>query len=179
MCSETSKIAMPKLVNSHRTGRPGRPRKDIDPQFLKTAMDPRYRLTKAKMARKLGINRKTFSKNLRRHAINSSYIQISNTNLDKLVRDYRDTNPHVGVRYLVGHLKVNGYWLPRWRINDSIARVDGLGQTLRRRKGIRRGKYSVPRPNYLWHINGHHKLILWGFVIHGCVDGFWRTVCDY
>ncbi|KAF8835009.1 hypothetical protein BDN67DRAFT_913766, partial [Paxillus ammoniavirescens] len=36
--------------------------------------------------------------------------------------------------------------------------------------------YSVPRSNYLWHIDGHHKLIWWGIVIHGMIDGFCQTV---
>jgi len=37
--------------------------------------------------------------------------------------------------------------------------------------------YSVDHPNALWHIDGHHKLILWGIVIHGIADGDSRTVC--
>ncbi|ESK83118.1 hypothetical protein Moror_6050 [Moniliophthora roreri MCA 2997] len=28
----------------------------------------------------------------------------------------------------------------------------------------------------MWHIDRHHKLIRWGFVIHGIIDGFCRTV---
>lgn len=36
--------------------------------------------------------------------------------------------------------------------------------------------YFVERPNALWHIDGHHKLILWGIVIHGVADGDSRTV---
>ena len=27
-----------------------------------------------------------------------------------------------------------------------------------------------------WHIDGHHKLIRWGFVVHGGVDGFQRKI---
>ena len=26
-------------------------------------------------------------------------------------------------------------------------------------------------PNSLWHLHGHHSLIRWKFVIHGCCDG--------
>ena len=29
----------------------------------------------------------------------------------------------------------------------------------------------------MWHIDGHHNLITWGFVIHGCIDGFSRLIC--
>lgn len=35
-------------------------------------------------------------------------------------------------------------------------------------------KYAVPFPNSLWHIDGHHKLIRWRIVTHGCIDGFSR-----
>ncbi|KAI6006192.1 hypothetical protein F5J12DRAFT_721182, partial [Pisolithus orientalis] len=33
-------------------------------------------------------------------------------------------------------------------------------------------KYHVKWPNALWHMDGHHKLIQWGIVIHGFIDGF-------
>ncbi|KAJ8092358.1 hypothetical protein PM082_023813 [Marasmius tenuissimus] len=66
--------------------------------------------------------------------------------------------------------------LQRHRVLASIARVDGLGIILRRNRAIRRRKYRVLRPNALWHIDGHHKLILWGIVIHGIVDGYGRDV---
>ena len=29
---------------------------------------------------------------------------------------------------------------------------------------------------YVWHIDSHHKLIRWGIVIHGMIDGFCQTV---
>ena len=31
---------------------------------------------------------------------------------------------------------------------------------------------SVPCPNYIWHIDGNHKLIRWGLVLHNAIDGF-------
>lgn len=58
----------------------------------------------------------------------------------------------------------------------SLYRMDRLGQTLRNQDVIKRRKYKVPRPNYLWHMDGHHKLIRWGIVIHGIIDGCCRTV---
>ena len=41
---------------------------------------------------------------------------------------------------------------------------------------ITRRVYSVPGPNSLWHMDGHHTLIRWKFVIHGCIDGFSRHI---
>ncbi|KAG2134987.1 hypothetical protein BD769DRAFT_1293898, partial [Suillus cothurnatus] len=37
-------------------------------------------------------------------------------------------------------------------------------------------QYKVSQPNALWHMDGHHKLIHWGIVIHGIIDGYCRTV---
>ena len=35
---------------------------------------------------------------------------------------------------------------------------------------------NVPSPLSLWHIDGNHKLIRCGFVIHGGIDGFSRRI---
>ncbi|KZT38685.1 hypothetical protein SISSUDRAFT_956881, partial [Sistotremastrum suecicum HHB10207 ss-3] len=55
-------------------------------------------------------------------------------------------------------------------------RVDGIGVQLRRRNAVVRKIYESEGPNLVWHMDGHHKLILWGIVIHGMIDGFCRTV---
>ena len=31
----------------------------------------------------------------------------------------------------------------------------------------------------VWHLDGHHKLIRWGVVIHGIADGYDHTVCSH
>jgi len=55
-------------------------------------------------------------------------------------------------------------------------RVDPEGVLERSRKPIKRRVYSVPGPHYLWHMDGNHKLIRWGIVIHGCIDGCTRYI---
>ena len=45
-----------------------------------------------------------------------------------------------------------------------------------RRRAFHRGKYSVPGPNSLWHVDGHHKLIQWKIIIHGGIDGYSREI---
>src|SRR5205814_1252643 len=37
-------------------------------------------------------------------------------------------------------------------------------------------QYKVAGPNALWHIDGHHKLIRWKFIIHAGIDGFSRMI---
>ncbi len=41
---------------------------------------------------------------------------------------------------------------------------------------VSRRTYSVAGPNSLWHLDGHHSLINWGFVVHGAIDGFSRLI---
>ncbi|KAF9023503.1 hypothetical protein BDZ89DRAFT_884787, partial [Hymenopellis radicata] len=57
------------------------------------------------------------------------------------------------------------------RIAASLQRVDALGRVLHKPAAIKRREYLVSRPDALWHVDGHHKLIHWGIVIHGIVDG--------
>ena len=34
----------------------------------------------------------------------------------------------------------------------------------------------MSRPNEVWHIDGHHKLIRWRLVVHGGIDGYSRAI---
>ena len=54
--------------------------------------------------------------------------------------------------------------------------MDPANTTLRGGIVVSRRQYSVPWPSSLWHLEGHHSLIRWGFVVHGCIDGFSRRV---
>lgn len=89
---------------------------------------------------------------------------------------YKSSHPEAGLSYMIGFLRVNGLRIQRKRVGLSLRRVDGLGQILRANNPIDRQKYSVPHSNYLWHLDGHHKLIKYGIVIHGFVDGHDHTV---
>uniref|UniRef100_A0A1X7VPV4 Integrase core domain-containing protein n=1 Tax=Amphimedon queenslandica TaxID=400682 RepID=A0A1X7VPV4_AMPQE len=41
---------------------------------------------------------------------------------------------------------------------------------------LHRPVYRVPCANALWHIDGHHKHIKWGFIIHERVDDYSRLI---
>lgn len=141
-------------------------------------MSSSRRITVSGLARMLHMDRRVVTKNLKDNNVFYKFTSISNAELDKIVRNFRRAKPGSGLGYLIGHLRRcgSGLRIQRRRVLGSIKRVDGLGQVLRRNRGIRRRRYNVPRPNALWHVDGHHKLILWGIVIHGFVDGYSRTV---
>ena len=114
--------------------------------------------------------------------IDSGYDEISDEDLDTLVRQYHQENPGGGRAYILGRLRsAHSLRVQRHRVMASITRIDRLGQRLREQVGQKkeRTSYHVPRPNHLWHIDGHHKMIAWGIVIHGVADGYSRKVCTH
>lgn len=158
------------------TGKPGRPRKVIDPEFLREAFQPNRRISVTRLAETLHLHRNTVSTNLKANGISTKFSDISAEDIDDLIRGYRLMRPDSGLRYVMGYLRVLMLRVQRRRIIESIRRVDRMEPDLRNRPAIARRKYKVPRPNSLWHCDGHHKLIRWGIVIHGFIDGFCRTV---
>lgn len=154
----------------------GRPSKKVNVPYLTEAMSSKRHIPISTLARTLGIHRNTLSKQVKWHGLSKRFDDLSDEELDGFTRSFKAKKPNSGLRYLIGYLRNKGVRVQKWRVMWSLRRVDGLGQVLRRRVAIQRRKYSVPRPNYLWHCDGHHKLIWWGIVIHGFIDGYCRTV---
>ena len=68
---------------------------------------------------------------------------------------------------VIGILRSKGFFLPRHRVRDFIGDHDPVSVLLHWTQATVLRKYSVAGPNSLWHIDGLHKLIRWGFVVHG------------
>ena len=73
---------------------------------------------------------------------------------------------------LNGHLRSRGMVVQRKRLRESIRRVDSAGVEFRRRTTTTRRVYSMPCPNFIWHVDGNHKLLRWKLVVHGAMDGY-------
>jgi hypothetical protein len=173
---ERDEIALLEPVFEEPSGRQGRPEKTVNPDFLKEAMSSKRNITLSALARKLKVHRHTLRKKMKFYGVSRKFEDMSDNDLDLLVTTFKAEKPNSGLRYLIGFLRRHGLRVQKERVRQSLRRVDGLGQELRRRKTIQRRKYKVPRPNFLWHLDGHHKLIWWGIVIHGLIDGFCRSV---
>lgn len=159
-----------------RTGRPGRPRKVIDPEYLREAFQPNRRISVTRLAKALNVHRNTVTYYMKACGINSKFSDISAEDIDDLIRKYRQRRPDSGLKYVMGYLRGLKLRIQRQRVLSSLQRVDGINAAMRAQRPVRRRVYRVVRPNALWHGDGHHKLIRWGFVIHGFIDGFCRTV---
>jgi hypothetical protein len=164
------------MVTREHCGGRGRPRVVIDPSFLREAVEHQH-LPLSELSKALGIHRHTLRHCLNTNSIRWEYSNISDDDLDVIVREYKAAKPDTGFRYLKGYLRGRNIKLQENRILASLRRVDMLRITLRMNQPISRREYVVPRPNALWHVDGHHKLIRWGIVIHGFIDGYCRTVC--
>lgn len=136
------------------------------------------RFTWTKIAILLGISRSTLYRRLEEEGINltSTYSTIADNDLDRVVVAIKREHPNDGERLMIGHLRHIGIILPRSRIRACIHRVDPINTALRRSVTVRRRVYCVSGPNALWHIDGHHKMIKWRFVVHGGIDGYSRTI---
>jgi hypothetical protein len=158
------------------TGKAGRLEKAVDNALLAEALSSKRNISLKGLAETLGIHRDTLRKKMKACGLSKDFDKLSNTDLDTLMKNFKSTKPNSGRRYAMGYLRQHGFRVQKKRVTHSLKRVDGLGQVLRKNKAIRRRTYIVPRPNYLWHCDGHHKLIWWGVVIHGFIDGYCRTV---
>lgn len=174
--SEGSSVISIQPVTTGRRPR-GRPCKIINEVYLREAIHPSRSIPKTKLAKVLGIHRNTLKKKMDELGIHSKYSTITDTDLDSLVKEYKVKKPDAGIRYVRGHLRSLGVRVQKKRVSAALRRVDRIGRLIRARNVIRRRKYFSSRPNALWHCDGHHKLIKYGFVIHGFIDGNCRTVC--
>ncbi|KAK6981516.1 hypothetical protein R3P38DRAFT_3113511 [Favolaschia claudopus] len=165
-----------------RTGRRGRPRVEIDPQFLSAALDLRG---PTGIAPEIGVSART----VRRAALRAGLVQpgapvfqsrtneqgqvevvhtstappvsvISDADLDQLVASTLEVFPQFGRRMIRGHLKSQGYRIPRDRITASYLRVHGAPAIF--------GDRQISRKKY--------RLIRYKIVIHCIIDGYSRFV---
>lgn len=104
------------------------------------------------------------------------YSDLSDNDLDNIVRHLISEYPTNGMRMLSGHLHRMAVRVTRKRLRESLLRVDPIHCFVRQLHTIQRRTYSVANANSLWHIDGLHCFIRWRVVIHGGIDGYSRTV---
>lgn len=154
----------------------GRPKFEIAQELLENLRV--LGCTWMQIARMLQVSRWTIRRRVVEYGLHCGrWSDISDYQLDTIIRGY--TSRHgvtTGQSYVIGYVRSLGYLVQRDRVRAAINRVDPENTALRWAVVITRRVYSVPWPNSLWHIDGHHSLIRWGFVIHGCIDGFSRII---
>lgn len=122
----------------------------------------------------LGVSRNTLVRWRERVAYEDEYEAIDDEELDAFV--FRNAQSRRGEVYTAGLLQAFNVVVTRQRLRASILRVDAVGRENRKYKALQRRQYTCNGPHHQWHIDGHHKLIRYGLVTHGGVDGFSRAI---
>jgi hypothetical protein len=73
-------------------------------------------------------------------------------------------------------MKGYGLSVKRKTVWELLWLMDPEGMENRKAKRLTRRVYTVPGPNFLWHIDGYDKLKPFGLAIHGCIDGYSRRI---
>ena len=153
----------------------GRPAALVDIQDIEFRRNLKFSYTD--VAKILGVSRSTIYRKIEDEGVSfKKYTEISDRILDRIVTDIKERHANDGERFVIGHLARQNIILPRTRIRASIHRVDPEGTALRRSLAVCRRVYHAEGSNYVWHIDGHHKLIKYPFVIHGAIDGYSRII---
>jgi len=159
------------------TGFSGRPRYDISEETLTMLLH--YRFTYRKIGEMLGVSKETIYRRVKYLGIVvQRHSSISDNDLRDLMSSIILEFPNSGLRRMKGYLLSRGYHIQWERIRQMLWEVDPEGMLNRtiHLNIVQRRKYSVPGTLSLWHIDGNHKLIRWGFVIHGGIDGYSRKI---
>ena len=161
------------------TGNAGRPSYIIKENDLRNYLSIGFSVTE--IASMYGVCRKTISRRSSNYGIQEDFPTnsgMADEELDEVVLKILDEFPNSGIRNTKGYLLSKGIKATWDEVRCSLWRVDPAGILNRaiKRKVIQRRVYSVPGPLALWHIDGNHKLIQWGFVVHGGIDGYSRKI---
>jgi len=202
------------VVTRVRTGRPGRPRFQFDPQTLAQALETR---DQTDLAREWGVSYKTIHRNAialgliepgqhpfpQAEAAAAESIgegdegglvgevavaaagpsrpsrargrqELSDEELHALVQECLTLFQIFGRVMVTGFLASRRVYASRARIEAAVLHINGVPRLFGER--IERRVYAVAGPNALWHHDGQHALIRYGFVTHAFIDGFSRLV---
>lgn len=135
------------------------------------------RLTIVEIARQLKVDRSVVYKAMSEYGLyRENFSQLSQDEIEKEVDAIKQNHPKAGEVMVQGYLESRGLYIQRQKVRKAIHMVDPLGVEERKSKPIKRRIYTNPFPNYIWHIDGNHKLVRWRLVIHHGIDGFSRLV---
>ena len=159
------------------TKRPGRPAYYIPKDVLIELRGLNF--SWCKISQMFEVSRWTVTRPVQEYGLSAlqQFSNISDDTIDNIIRDYMSRHGSTtGEPFMTGYFRSLGLHVQRSRIRAALNRVDPRNTVLRWGALVSRRRYFVPWPNSLWHLDGHHSLIRWKFVIHGCCDGKSRKI---
>ncbi|XP_057366117.1 uncharacterized protein LOC130686971 [Daphnia carinata] len=152
-----------------------RPMLAVDIDLLKGCLDQRVPV--AKIAELLKISRRTLFRVLKETHLTArpNYTKISDEQLDTYLTNMLRCNPQFGLQMFKGCTISKNVVLKQKQLRASYGRVRQMENAPMIQR-IKRRVYKVRAPLSLWHIDVHHKMDRYGFIIHGAIDGYSRLI---
>ena len=158
-----------------RSDLPGRPLSYINTEQVIYLLERGFKFVE--IADIFLVHRTTLWRRLKQEGLNfNKYTEICDEELITVMKNIYQHHPHTGVSMMIGHLRSIGVVVQQCRVRTILRSLDPANSALRWGLLISRRSYSVPGPNSLWHMDGHHALVRWKLVTHGCIDGFSRLI---
>uniref|UniRef100_A0A3Q3EWE3 Integrase core domain-containing protein n=1 Tax=Labrus bergylta TaxID=56723 RepID=A0A3Q3EWE3_9LABR len=167
-----------------RFWRRGRPALDITREQIQLLLTQGF--TVRAMARMLGCSSSYLHKKMKFFQISARkrFTSISEIHLEEHIRRLHNQFPRSGSEMMRAYLRAEGIVVQRRRVRETLNRIDPAAAAQRWSQTVARRTYHVPFPNSLWHIDGHMRLIRWGFVTTDntaltVLTNFVRATCLY
>ena len=134
--------------------RAGRPRISINECELRQLLEMEF--TQVEIGKLLGCSSRTIRRRILDYGLQfiQEFSHMNDADLDELVTAFVRCFPSAGQKTVAGYLQSHGHHIQRWRIRESLLRVDPWGVQQRSQRVLHRRKYKVAGPNSLWHIDG-------------------------
>ena len=163
--------------------RRGRPRVGLDREKVQILLNMGFTITAIANGGLLGqkIHRTTLNKYIKINRIQTPrkmYSSLSDVELSAIIQLLIVEHPNAGYREIQARLKSRDppIIVQFLRVIRLVKILDPAGVSRRWANAILRRSYYVPVANFLWHLDTHHKIIRWKFVVHGCIDGYSRLI---
>jgi hypothetical protein len=106
----------------------------------------------------------------------TGFTPIPDEELDDAVMVARQHQPRVGYRMLAGLFSSLGVHLPRDRVINAASQNHPPAALLEKDNFPTRQVYRCAGPMAIWHHDGQHELVNFGFVVHAFIDGYSRFI---
>ena len=159
------------FAHTIQTGRRGRPRIEIEPNLLSTALrlSSKTRIAEIAQCSARTVRRRQLDYGIMVPGPSQPQTQeagengnapphpgaITDDELDQCLAAVLQDFPFCGRRLATGALRANGMIVAESCVRDSLARIRGVPGTFGGRR-VHRRKYQVPGANSLWHHDGQH-----------------------
>ena len=151
----------------------GSPQFDIPRCVLGCYFDQNF--TTDEISKILSVSESTIYRRMRQYGLRKmNFSETGDEDLDREIHQVNQDFPHCGEGLTKQLLMAKNIKVQRWRLRESLHRVDGEGIAERKRGRLQRRIYHVQGPNHLWHVDTNHKLIRWNLIIIGGIDGYSR-----